>query len=367
MLGKNYKVLILSKDITNTGGVVNFINMFAGHLAADIHKHHFFISKKKRFFQIQPLVFFFDAFKLYTLIRRNDFDIIHINPSFNLKSIVRDSFFLFLLHMWGYSRKTFIFFHGWDIDFSNTFAGNAFLRTCFGQLYDKAQHTVVLSHQFKQILLDIGLHSDRITVLSTMFDGSLINRPTGDRHAGFTLLFLSRFIQEKGVLELIAAFQKIRCKYPQARLILAGDGPAMKDVTEQVKERGLEGDVAIPGYVRDREKADLFSQADIFVLPTRHGEGCPVSLLEAMAAGLAVVTTPVGGVPEIIKDGVNGILLQDTQPETVAAAIDTLLADHEFQISAKTTNSRQAWENYEAKVVTQKIEAIYREIADDRL
>jgi glycosyltransferase involved in cell wall biosynthesis len=205
-----------------------------------------------------------------------------------------------------------------------------------------------------------------------MFDGELLaskgfgaQTEPGESAPGDAVkfLFLARMVDVKGPLELVRAFARVQEKYPNARLILAGDGPALGDVTRMVSELGLEESAYLPGYVKGDDKVRLLSESDVFVLPTRHGEGCPVSLLEAMAAGLAVITTPVGGIPDIIEDGRNGLLIGSTEPEKIAEALERLLRDEEFRRMAGETNRREAWKKYEARQVALKIEEHYEAVA----
>ena len=124
---------------------------------------------------------------------------------------------------------------------------------------------------------------------------------------------------------------QVRQHYPRAELVFAGDGPARHSMEAYVRKHDLADSVQFAGYLRSRDKARLLMNSDVFVLPTSHPEGCPVALLEAMAAELPIVTTPVGGIADFFIDGKNGILLNDVRPETVAEAISKLLKNEELR------------------------------------
>ena len=102
----------------------------------------------------------------------------------------------------------------------------------------------------------------------------------------------------------------------------------------------------------------LLAQGDAFLL-TSQQEAFGNVILEAMAAGLPVITTPVGGIPDIITNGQNGILLDQVTPQTIATAIKHLFQDESLSSQMGNNNKIQAWNNYEASIVTKKIESFY--------
>ena len=128
----------------------------------------------------------------------------------------------------------------------------------------------------------------------------------------------------KGHGDLIEAAQTVRVTCPEARIILAGDGEMRQFFEDQVKAAGLREMFVFLGHRSDIPA--LLACCDIGVLASR-SEGLPNAVLEYMAAGLPVVATAVGGVPEIIEDEVNGLLIPPENPAALAAAILRLLKD----------------------------------------
>ena len=118
--------------------------------------------------------------------------------------------------------------------------------------------------------------------------------------------------------------------------------------------RNIQDKVSFPGYLVGNEKVENLLASDVFVFPS-FSEGCPVALLEAMGAGLPVITTPVGGIPDIFIDGKNGVLLKSVEPEDIAEAIERLLSNEELCRVTGEHNRREAWEKYEARIVCKKI------------
>jgi glycosyltransferase involved in cell wall biosynthesis len=210
----------------------------------------------------------------------------------------------------------------------------------------------------------MGVDPDKIQLFTTMFDGRELENTLGhvnkDGH-NTSLLFLSRFVKEKGVYELLEAFINLVSNHKNIHLILAGTGPEEDNMKKIVCDSNIENKVTFTGYVRGSDKARVLMGADIFVFPTSYGEGCPVSLLESMAAGMAVITTPVGGIPHIVEDGKQGILLtNEVTAKSVENAIERLLVDPVETRKIGDLNREQAWRLYNAPVVTGWFESIYK-------
>jgi glycosyltransferase involved in cell wall biosynthesis len=203
-------------------------------------------------------------------------------------------------------------------------------------------------------------------VVTTAFDGKPLGRALAEQEgAGSSILFLSRLVRENGIYELLEAFAGLVSRYPDSELVLAGDGPELMAVTRRVAELGLEGRVSFPGYVRGPRKYRLLTGARVFVLPS-YTEGLPVSLLEAMGAGAAVVASDTGGIGEVVSVPRNGLLLDRVTPESIAAALDRLLADDAYANQVSEANREQAWRLYEGEVVARVLERNYRAIVEAR-
>ena len=137
--------------------------------------------------------------------------------------------------------------------------------------------------------------------------------------------FTGRCSAAKGVPELLDAAAILGKRFPALRLELAGDGP-LEQVRERAESLGIAGRVTLHGWVGPRQRDDMLARATVFVLPS-HAEALPVSLLEAMAAGCPVIASAVGGIPDVISEGFNGLLVPPGDPQALARAIGSLLAD----------------------------------------
>ncbi len=139
-----------------------------------------------------------------------------------------------------------------------------------------------------------------------------------DRHT--VLLHVSNISSNKGVFETLEAFKILYNHTNDIRLIFVGDGEDFLSLKSKIKKYGLENVVFMVGSKKHDEIPGWMSAADIFVFPTYY-EGLPNVVLEAMAVGLPIIASKVGGIPEVVKDGVNGFLIE---PKNVKALVDSL-------------------------------------------
>lgn len=167
-------------------------------------------------------------------------------------------------------------------------------------------------------------HWDRLHVIHCGVDPARYDRPRERR--GGRLLFVGRLAAVKGVPVLFQAFAAARAQRPDLHLTLIGDGPERRALESEAAALGLSGAVTFAGYQSQEAVAEALARADALVLPS-FAEGVPVVLMEAMAARLPVVATRVAGVPELVADGVSGLLVPPGDPAPLAEAILRALAD----------------------------------------
>jgi phosphatidylinositol alpha-mannosyltransferase len=167
------------------------------------------------------------------------------------------------------------------------------------------------------------------------------------------ILFVGRFEPRKGLLELLKAFRILRKAGCDCRLLVVGSGPLGKEVRRYVATRRLRG-VEFLGRVSDEEKAQLFRTADVYVSPATGGESFGIVLLEAMAAGTAIVASDIHGYKGVVRRGREGLLVPPREPKAIAAAVARLLRDDELRTAMGQAGRERAdefsWERVTAKV-----------------
>ncbi|WP_425084702.1 glycosyltransferase family 4 protein [Ruegeria profundi] len=144
------------------------------------------------------------------------------------------------------------------------------------------------------------------------------------------LLFIGRLAGVKGVPVLLEALSRLAPDVPDLRVTLIGDGPERGDLEARTHALGLSSVVKFAGYLSQSKVADMLSEADVLVLPS-FAEGVPVTLMEAMASGLPVLATRVGGISELVEDGVSGYLVPPGNADALTARLRDLLSDADLR------------------------------------
>jgi colanic acid/amylovoran biosynthesis glycosyltransferase len=164
------------------------------------------------------------------------------------------------------------------------------------------------------------LHIVHCGVDPTLFE-QVSHQPQSKR-----LLYVGRLADVKGLPILLNSLASLRRSHPDVLLTVVGDGPDRVTLQQTTEQLGLSQNVRFVGYQSQAEVRDHMQQTDIFVLPS-FAEGVPVSLMEAMAAGVPVVTTRIAGVSELVEDGVSGYLVPPGDAVSLAQCIEVLLND----------------------------------------
>lgn len=174
------------------------------------------------------------------------------------------------------------------------------------------------------------------------------------------LLFLGRIRQKKGAFDLLRSFARVLHAQPGARLVMAGDGDLAAGMALCV-ELGISDAVHFTGWIDGPAKAAALQAADVFVLPS-YFEGLPIGVLEAMASGLVVVASPVGGVPDLVTDGVQGRLVPPGEVQRLADVLVEVLADTKTS-NAMATAAWEAVQSHDASAVARLIQSLYDQAA----
>ncbi|MBF0233968.1 MAG: glycosyltransferase family 4 protein [Desulfamplus sp.] len=225
----------------------------------------------------------------------------------------------------------------------------------FWSIFNQADLTVVLAKEFKKKLGKMGI-SHSVIISTTLID--LQEIPSENfckvNFEKKRLVFLSRVEKAKGIYETIEAFKILKKVDNSIMLDIAGDGPELESVKKAYAN--IEG-IKFHGYLGDDEKYKLLSTSTLFVFPS-YSEGMPNCVLEAMACGLPVITTPVGGIKDFFLNGLNGYLLDPNKPENLAKQILQILSEQKrFQcISSYNFNyARQYFSSQKAIVFLKSI------------
>jgi glycosyltransferase involved in cell wall biosynthesis len=171
------------------------------------------------------------------------------------------------------------------------------------------------------------------------------------------LVFCGRVGRRKGAFDLIQAFALLSADQRAfAQLAIAGDGDL--DQAQQIAEHfNISDRVSFLGWVSPEQRDQVLSSADIFVLPS-YNEGLPMAILEAMAWGLPVITTPVGGIPEVVIPHQNGLLVEPGDVQQLSKAMQLLIEDKALRLSLGKA-ARKTAESFDARTYGERLADIY--------
>lgn len=221
---------------------------------------------------------------------------------------------------------------------------------------------VVLSERWRAWFADIGVEEERLVVLRNcvFLPEARGEVPVAER---MRVLFLGRIERRKGVHELVAALERDPGLRTRIDVTLAGPrSHEFGEIAERVKRAGLASCVAMPGPLTGAAKTEAFRGADAFLLQS-FDEGMPIGLLEAMGHGLPCVTTPVGGIPDVVRDGRNGLLIPPGDADALKAALHGLASDPDRRRALGEAARRTIEEEYSWSSREPELAALYRRVA----
>jgi glycosyltransferase involved in cell wall biosynthesis len=360
-------VLVVSPDPAVPGGVSVFIECMKRHVERS-RIDSFFVGSSGRGDEgmVKTLMRLVTApVQLAQRVRQRKIDVVHLNPSFDAKALIRDGLLVLALRAVGFSRILF-YIHGWDGGLCRRIQRTPLLRLLTAWVLNKCALITVLGDDFGKGLVSFGIDPERIAVTRTMFEGAELtvidNLPP--KTARPYILFMSRFDREKGGRELMQAFANLAADYPALDLVMAGDGEDAGALRALAPSLEISGRVMFTGYIGGAEKWRALRDCAIFALPTYYrSEGMPVAVLEAMGAGKPLLVGSAGALRSLVAEPDNGIILDDVTAHTIEAGLRRLLDDPAFAAKAGQHNRETAWAMFNAPVVTAAIENFYEKVA----
>lgn len=286
-----------------------------------------------------------------SLLRKDRPDLVHIHSSFG-PSFYRKMPFI----LWSASRKIPVVnhIHGAEFDAFYENASEA-KKKRVRKVYRKCTRFIVLSKEWKEKIAQI-VSADRIDVIENYC--VLPEKPYHVERRQNQILFLGALEERKGCYDIPVIFESVKRKCPDARLVMAGDGQ-MKQIREAFGEKNLLSDIEFTGWVRGREKEKLLQQSAVFLFPS-YNEGMPMAVLEAMGYGLGVVTTTVGGIPQLIAHRRNGFLEAPGDLDAMAEAVSELIQDDGLCRNMGEAARETVEQKYSLQMHLQKLEETYR-------
>jgi glycosyltransferase involved in cell wall biosynthesis len=225
-----------------------------------------------------------------------------------------------------------------------------------------ADRVVCVSEDSARLCKDGGIDAPRIRTIWNGIDRTRFGF-TGPAHGG-PALFVGRLSPEKDVGTLINAAAIVAARIPSFQLLIAGSGPCAGELSQLAESLGLSRNIRFLGAVRD--VPTLLRSASLFVLPSLT-EGMPVTVLEAMACGLPVVATRVGGTPEAVEDSRSGLLVPPGNPSQLADSILKLLSNPAAAREMGVQGHRRVAELFDIRTMVARYEAEYHGILSSQV
>jgi glycosyltransferase involved in cell wall biosynthesis len=311
------KILINTPFITSPAGVSNHYlglkNYFSKRVVYNQYATRFYVRKVLRskylYTPTTPLVYSFHFLKFIFLIFRHNRPNILLNPSFGKTALIRDAQYLKTAKFFG--CKVAVFVHGWDKAYLDQVLKNSVL---FCNAWYKADAFFVLASEFKEYFQRLGIKAP-IHLTTTKVNDKLVEGLEPKKIKDIkTILFLARVEKAKGIFTAINVFEILNKKYPDLRLQVVGRGEALEEAKIFADKKQLKN-IVFTGALSGDDLKNEFINADLYILPTYHGEGMPTSVLEAMAFGLPVITRPVGGLIDFFENEKMGYMIESLEPE----------------------------------------------------
>ncbi|MCE5270917.1 glycosyltransferase family 4 protein [bacterium] len=278
-------------------------------------------------------------------------DAVHIHSS-SFSSFWEKTFLLTVCRLFG--RFTILHLHGASF---KEFYQNSPLKRAIRYFLDRADVLVALSPYWRGYLG--SLSRSRIEIVPNCAAEAFFG-VRADVAANSAVVFTGEIGRRKGADVLIEAFGLLRGRGVEAPLLVAGDcalGDSLEAWKERARRAGVEG-IQFLGTVDQAGLVGLFSRAALFTLPSC-AEGVPIAMLEAMAAGLPVVVTPVGGIPDAVQDGEQGLIVPVGDSRVLADRIESLLAAPELRRRMGESARRTAEMKYAPAVTARALLALY--------
>ena len=339
------KVLVIATSHKTRGGITSVVKAHQrGKQWKDFHCRWIETHIDKS--NILKLWYLFKGFISY-LVLLPSYDIIHIHTS-EPPSAIRKCPFLWWAKIW--RKKVIIHFHA----FSPETTIKSKYKNVYKYLFDKADTVIVLSNLWKKYVNETFNLGDKIQVVYNPCTTEVTNKQYPKKNQ---ILYAGTVNARKGYADMIKAFALIAKKYPTWQIVFAGNGE-IEQGKRLAKELEIEKQTIFLGWVNGIDKDKAFKEASIFCLPS-YAEGFPMAVLDAWAYGLPVITTPVGGIPDIAIDDKNVLLFNPGDTKTLATQMEKLITNTAIRDSIAKESVKLAQTTFNINTINEKIATIY--------
>lgn len=280
------------------------------------------------------------------------YDVVHIHTSEPF-SAIRKCLFMWWAKIW--RKKVIVHFHAFSPD--TTIRSK--YKNIYKYLFGKADVVIVLSGMWKEYVNEVFHLSDKIRVLYNPCTAEVSDKRYSKKKQ---ILYAGTLNGRKGYNDLIKAFALISNDFIDWKILFAGNGE-IEQGKDMSKRLGIEKQIVFLGWVNGEVKDKFFKEATIFCLPS-YAEGFPMSVLDAWAYGLPVITTPVGGLPDIAKEGENLLLFNPGDIEMLAKQLKKMIEDEALRSHIAQESLKLAQTTFNIDIINKKLGEIYDDISE---
>lgn len=249
------------------------------------------------------------------------------------------------------------------IDGIGGLAARTYEQTAARYVLARSDVVIAVSRAVGEVARELGSPSGRIRIVPNGVDTEQFTPPENERDRDDTILFVGRLVKNKGPDVFLDALSTVFCELPHVDARVVGTGPMESTLRRRAHEHGIDGRVRFEGRVES--VASAMRTAMAFCRPSL-SEGMPLTLLEAMASALPPVVTPVGGVNEVVDDGVTGLLVPERDVDRLARALSGLVADPDRVSSMGRAARRHVERHYSWEKRFERVVAVYASVVAEQ-
>ena len=346
-------ILHISPSLSDMSGISAVLNNYVETTLSKDHRLLFLASHLDGSRVRKFAVAFLGLFKLVYLIGRHNVSIVHIHCG-DIISCYRKYAYFRLVRFLG--PKVILHFHG--ASFLDQLAGApGRRRDRLRFLFEKSDIVICVSQSWSDAIGEVFPKSRRVMIPNGVFLPVLREKANS---SSVRIAFLGHIGARKGIFDLVSVVKRLIDEGYDVYLDIGGNGEVGR-LMEEILRAG--GRIRFHGWVTGADKENLLAQADIYVLPS-YGEGMPISVLEAMSYGIPVVSTRVGGIPELVEDGVSGFLIAAGDREALYARLRILLENRGMRAEMGKKAREAVEKHHDIRAIAQRISDIYVRLDD---
>lgn len=342
---KKEKVLVIATSSRTRGGITAVINAYKQTkfwgkwdiiwIETHIDKSHFI-----------KLCYFLRAFAQF-LYHISTTDLVHLHFSEPVSAIRKIPFIIIINLL---NKKLIVHFHS----FSTKTTILSKFSSVYKYIFSSADRVILLSEYWRE---EFSKKWPELNYKSDILYNPCLPVNFVKENKENIILYAGTLNSRKGYSDLLQAFALVYLEYPSWKLVFAGNGEIQK-AQHLAHDLHIESNTHFLGWLNGEEKRDIFQKASIFCLPS-YAEGFPMSVLDAFSFGLPIITTPVGGIPDVLTNSVNALIFNQGDIKSLSLCLKRLIDDSVLRDSLANSSIEFACTSFNIEIITEKLHSLY--------